>query len=170
MSMHLKVGTLLAGLSAVFISIPLVATVALTEERAGAVGCTGESCAGEDPEKMGCSKDQQLVDEVFLTNTEGERVGFIDLKYSPTCKAYWAKIVNERFWAPMWVSLFHYDNSGDWAANPVTTQSNNGGTEEYSLMSPYLAVKGCGRLTLTTSGTVWACTQINGDETISTNK
>lgn len=157
--MRLKVGTLLAKLPAIFISIPLLVTVALTEEPAVA-GCVGNDCAGQDPEKMGCAKDQQLVDEVFLKNSAGERVGFINLKYSPTCKAYWAKIVNERFWAPMSVSLFHYDN-GDWSANPVTTKSNDGGTEEYSLMSPYLAVKGCGHLTLTTSGTVSGCTEIS---------
>lgn len=160
--MRLKIGTLLAKSPAILLSIPLLITLTIIEKPATAAECVGKDCAGRDPEKMGCAKDQQLVDEVFLKNSAGERVGFIDLKYSPTCKAYWAKIVNEKFWAPMWVSLFHHDNNGNWAANPVTTQSNNGGTEEYTLMSPYPIVKGCGRLTLTTSGIVEGCTLSKG--------
>lgn len=163
MIMHSKVKTLLGKLPTIFLTIPLLVSVAILQEPAVAAECTSKECAGKDPEAMGCAQDQQLVDEVFLTNSVGERVGFIDLKYSPSCQAYWAKIVNEKFWAPMWVSLFHYDD-GNWTENPVTTKSNKGGTEQYTLMSPHLAVKGCGRLTLTKSGTVEACTQSNNDD------
>lgn len=154
--MRSKIKTLLASIPVVFLLTPLLITVA--SQSPALAGCNGKSCAGQDPEKTGCAKDQQLVDEVPLKNNQGERVGFINLKYSPTCKAYWAKLVNEKFWAPMWVSIFRYED-GSWLANSVTTQSNEGGTEEYSLMSPHLNIKGCGRLTLTTSGTVEACTK-----------
>ena len=156
--MHLKIKTLLASMPAIFLT-PLIMTIA--PQNPALAGCSGKSCAGQDPEKTGCSKDQQLVDEVLLKNDQGERVGFVDLKYSPTCEAYWAKLVNEKFWAPMWVSIFRYED-GNWAASPVTTKSNKGGTEEYSLMSPHPNIKGCGRLTLTTSGTVEACTESTG--------
>lgn len=159
--MQPRIKTLFASMSAIFLLAPLLVTV--VPQKPAIAGCSGESCAGQDPEKMGCAKDQKLVDEVLLKNSTGERVGFIDLKYSPTCKAYWAKLVNEKFWAPMWVSLSHYDD-GDWVTNSVTTQSNKGGTEQYSLMSPHLNVKGCGRLNLTTSGTVEACTQPSSND------
>lgn len=162
--MRSKIKPLMAYMPTIFLLTPLLITTVL-QKPALSSECSGNSCTGKDPEKMGCAKDQQLVDEVLLKNGKGEQVGFIDLKYSPTCKAYWAKLVNEKFWAPMSVSIFHYKD-GNWAANPVTTQSNSGGTEEYSLMSPHLNVKGCGRLTLTTSGTVEACTQ-SGSNNIS---
>ncbi|MGW7582393.1 DUF2690 domain-containing protein [Kitasatospora sp. NPDC054768] len=49
-------------------------------------GCYGSSCNGQDPVDMGCSPDAYTVESVDSAK------GTIELRYSPSCKANWARI------------------------------------------------------------------------------
>ncbi|MGW7446643.1 DUF2690 domain-containing protein [Kitasatospora sp. NPDC054795] len=49
-------------------------------------GCYGSSCNGLDPVDMGCSPDAYTVESVAST------LGTIELRYSPSCRANWARI------------------------------------------------------------------------------
>ncbi len=70
-------------------------------------GCQGESCFNQDPIKEGCAADAStpeslpiIYDGSFgvlhpasaLTIQPGEQIGRLDLRYSPTCQAYWARV------------------------------------------------------------------------------
>lgn len=54
---------------------------------AGAVGCYGDYCSGQDPEASGCAADAQTV---AWYDDQGAR---LELRWSPTCQSNWAKFI-----------------------------------------------------------------------------
>ncbi|MFD4910156.1 DUF2690 domain-containing protein [Kitasatospora purpeofusca] len=60
-------------------------------------GCYGASCHGMDPVDAGCSADAYTVE------SRDSAEGTIELRYSPSCRANWARIYDasngQQFWA-----------------------------------------------------------------------
>lgn len=65
-----------------------VVTVAATQQASVAASCRGRSCTGKNPQTTGCEKDARTIDRV-RPGGGGPRV---ELRYSPTCRAAWARI------------------------------------------------------------------------------
>lgn len=69
---------------------------------AARVGCYGDWCSGRDPQSTGCSADGQTVASTTVTYTELTpgvdppsreiEVGWLDLRWSPTCKTNWSRL------------------------------------------------------------------------------
>lgn len=57
--------------------------------------CNGPSCNGQDPQASNCSADGQIPSDPTSTqaiyDNTGRSVGRIEVRYSPTCKAAWAR-------------------------------------------------------------------------------
>ncbi|MEU3570327.1 DUF2690 domain-containing protein [Kitasatospora sp. NPDC036755] len=49
-------------------------------------GCYRSSCNGQDPVDMGCNTDAYTVESAW------SEYGTIELRYSPSCKANWARL------------------------------------------------------------------------------
>lgn len=81
MSFHTKYA--LKPLAAVVVSMALVFAAATP---ASAATCRGGSCTGKDPQSTGCSADGTTVVE-----TGNERPFRVQLRFSETCRAAWAR-------------------------------------------------------------------------------
>ncbi|MFF2548083.1 DUF2690 domain-containing protein [Kitasatospora sp. NPDC058063] len=64
-------------------------------------GCYGSSCTHKDPMDMGCSPDAYTVESVAST------LGTIELRYSPSCKANWARVYGASDARHFWVQNSH---------------------------------------------------------------
>jgi len=57
--------------------------------------CKGPSCNGQDPQATNCSADAQTPSDptstVPIYDNTGKAVGLVDVRYSPTCKAAFAR-------------------------------------------------------------------------------
>ncbi|MFF1906453.1 DUF2690 domain-containing protein [Kitasatospora sp. NPDC058218] len=60
-------------------------------------GCYGSSCADKDPVDMACSTDAYTVDSA------SSALGTVELRYSPSCKANWARIYDASYGQVFWV-------------------------------------------------------------------
>ncbi|MEV6979019.1 DUF2690 domain-containing protein [Kitasatospora sp. NPDC093806] len=69
-------------------------------------GCSGLSCFGLDPVNAGCGADAYTVESV------GSAKGTIELRYSPSCKANWARISGAS--AGQWFSVQDDKNWFQW--------------------------------------------------------
>ncbi|MFE7590761.1 DUF2690 domain-containing protein [Kitasatospora sp. NPDC057512] len=65
-------------------------------------GCYASSCSGRDPIQMGCNADAYTVESV------SSAYGTIELRYSSSCKANWARISGASNGQLFWV-----ENSSD---------------------------------------------------------
>jgi len=74
----------LVGLVATFL---LTAGLAVSAAPAGAVGCYGDYCSGQDPQATGCADDAQTV---AWYDAQGAR---LELRWSPTCQTNWARFI-----------------------------------------------------------------------------
>ncbi|MFI6863657.1 DUF2690 domain-containing protein [Streptomyces sp. NPDC050421] len=54
-------------------------------------GCWGSSCTGKDPDAY-CSGDAYTVSSAKI----GKSAGVIELRYSPSCEAAWARVTGKR--------------------------------------------------------------------------
>jgi hypothetical protein len=91
--MHLK--RRLIGLLAAFV-LSATVIVPLTAGPAAAASCFASSCTGKDPINTGCVNDAQTIYTVNGVGAWGS--GTLQLRYSPTCAAAWAKIYNDGSW------------------------------------------------------------------------
>jgi hypothetical protein len=57
-----------------------------------AAGCRGPSCNGQYPNEMGCDADARTLESFRQANT------FIELRYSPSCYAAWARGISYNTW------------------------------------------------------------------------
>ncbi|MFF7146216.1 DUF2690 domain-containing protein [Streptomyces sp. SID2888] len=87
--------------------------VAPAADAATTAGCTGASCYGKDPDAMGCGGDAYTAASVNTAH------GLVEIRYSPVCKANWARISN----AP----------AGTW----FWVQNSNGQEQQFYLPSGY---------------------------------
>jgi hypothetical protein len=54
--------------------------------------CTNQGCQGQFADPTGCSKDARNIRSVPITNlSTGKVVGWVDLRWSPTCGNNWAR-------------------------------------------------------------------------------
>lgn len=62
---------------------------------ASAVSCYGDYCSGQDPAATGCSAGSVTVSatNVYMNYwlSQGHYVGYLELRWSPTCKTNWAR-------------------------------------------------------------------------------
>jgi hypothetical protein len=77
---RLAVSALTAVICAAF--VPL-----LTTPQAHAVSCYGDYCSGQDPSQSGCGAD------AYIAVSNNFDLGSLQIRYSPTCKTNWAKLV-----------------------------------------------------------------------------
>ncbi|WP_406085941.1 DUF2690 domain-containing protein [Kitasatospora purpeofusca] len=97
----------LVGLAAVATALGgLAAPTASAAPPRVAAGCSGLSCFGLDPANTGCSADGYTVESV------GSTKGTIELRYSPSCKANWARISGAS--AGQWFSVQDDNNWFQW--------------------------------------------------------
>jgi hypothetical protein len=77
---------------AVLLAIPL--TVLGASSRAYAAGCVGSSCTGLSAETEGCSADAITAETAYIydVNDSSQEDGYVQLRYSATCRATWAKV------------------------------------------------------------------------------
>ena len=107
----------LALVGALFGSATGLAAVAATPAEAApeGVSCYGDYCSGQYADATGCDKDATTLASADVTVTdyrvdasvssdpgisvspvEGNKVGVIELRYSPTCKTKWARLETTR--------------------------------------------------------------------------
>jgi len=122
-----------------------------------AVGCYDTSCVGKNPVDMGCTGIETVG---YAFPQQGETVPELDLRYSPTCDAYWALIWGEV--TPGLLEVIGRVCSGEpgptYRCRPVITESSwddASSTRMFTLMIPgdYL-----GRACWADYGTAWTCT------------
>ncbi len=73
------------------------AALLVSAHSAQAATCSGYGCDGKDPAATGCSSGAETVKskyiEVYVASKESEeRVGRLDLRYSPSCRTNWARV------------------------------------------------------------------------------
>jgi hypothetical protein len=102
--------------------------------------CYANSCYGEDPDATGCSSDARTI--YNAPDASGPRV---QLRYSPTCRAAWARAIDAETGVQFWV--YNRDN-GQTQSNRFYSQSahtrmvNDAGTESHACFYLY-GIKQC---------------------------
>jgi hypothetical protein len=71
-------------------------------ELAAARGCYGDWCSGRDPSSTGCANGSRTVASTEVSfvvtypgtdpSSEEVKAGWLDLRWSPTCKTNWARL------------------------------------------------------------------------------
>jgi hypothetical protein len=90
-----RMAVLVLGVVAIMLVAPLVGA-----RPAAAASCSANSCSHLDPQTNGCSADAYDL-EAF--NPEGAYT--VELRYSPTCRAAWARITDAATGYPQWKYL-----------------------------------------------------------------
>jgi hypothetical protein len=93
--------TIIALTLSLFFSTPPVA----------AAGCSGTGCDGKDPVQMGCSGDAYTVNSADIRNSSNQVIGRVDLRWSPSCKTNWGKVVSYVGSANLFVMLTYCNDS-----------------------------------------------------------
>ncbi|MFH9983394.1 DUF2690 domain-containing protein [Streptomyces sp. NPDC017179] len=88
--------------------------LAPTAQAAPTAGCSGSRCKGLEPTAQGCASDAYTVTSVSTSQ------GLVELRYSPSCRANWARISNAAPGTWFWVQ-----------------QCNDGYSEQYYVPSGY---------------------------------
>lgn len=97
----------------------MLISLALTSP-ASAATCFAGSCTGLSPETTGCAAD------AFTPRSHRAEGRLIELRYSPTCRAAWARISNG-----IRSDLFYVRNSNK---QQTTAQIPNGATSAFTTM------------------------------------
>ncbi|MFE6056064.1 DUF2690 domain-containing protein [Kitasatospora sp. NPDC056446] len=79
-------------------------------------GCYGSSCDDKDPVDTGCSAD------AFTVDSASSALGTVELRYSPSCRANWARIYDTSYGQAFWVQSEH--NYVQWHAKGATGYSD----------------------------------------------
>lgn len=80
----------LAGLFIALIVAPVA--IVMNTTPAFAVSCSGYGCDGQDPVSTGCDSGAYTVaSDPLKYDAGGSTIGWIDLRYSPTCGTNWAR-------------------------------------------------------------------------------
>jgi hypothetical protein len=88
---HSKRG-IAGAVTAIMLAFP-VAVVA-TATPASAASCFGAYCEGQDPVDTGCSADAVTVATAAITNSSGNVIGRVDLRWSNSCETNWTRTVS----------------------------------------------------------------------------
>jgi hypothetical protein len=74
----------------VLVGAPTVASAA-TNHFSGSTTCTNWGCTGKDPQLSGCGWDARSIRSTPIVSN-GKTVGWVDLRWSPTCGNNWARV------------------------------------------------------------------------------
>jgi hypothetical protein len=86
------------GLGAVALASAPLAAYAATDTHVpakAAAACSNQGCNGKDPQATGCSQTNQARDirsAAIMSN--GKKVGWVELRWSPYCGNNWARVVS----------------------------------------------------------------------------
>jgi hypothetical protein len=83
-----------------------------------AAGCWEDSCTGKDPVAMGCAGDAITEGTSYDVGTGGT----LYLRFSPSCMAAWAKVVNAGYW-PQKIWVHNTDSQYQWVTTGWFTGS-----------------------------------------------
>jgi hypothetical protein len=74
--------------------------------------CSGVNCAGADPQAQGCASGATTVASIVDLSTTGlSYPGLLELRYSGSCKAEWARVTNHGCcWWYMGATAWSYEN------------------------------------------------------------
>lgn len=78
-------------LAALFASAGIVTA---TSTPAQAATCSGYGCDGLDPNATGCSSGANDTGSTYLYDANGNIVGLLELRYSPTCGTNWSRVTS----------------------------------------------------------------------------
>jgi hypothetical protein len=80
-------------------------------------GCYGSSCEGKNPQLYGCNDHTAYVVESKEIRYNGQLVGWIELKYSGSCNANWARVVRHDGWVGYNIKAEVVGSSGSYEAD-----------------------------------------------------
>jgi hypothetical protein len=91
------------------LTLVLVSVLSTPAHAQAKTGCTGMSCRGRDPQAMGCSRDART-----LATAYAHRNFRVELRYSPTCNARWARTtyLDKYYEAPVSFGIYAQLGSG----------------------------------------------------------
>lgn len=55
--------------------------------------CYASTCTGHPAASYTCVNDGEVVEQANIINLEGTVIGYVQLKYSPSCRATWARMI-----------------------------------------------------------------------------
>jgi Protein of unknown function (DUF2690) len=58
------------------------------------VTCQGDGCDGLDPLATGCNNGAYTARTTVIQNEQGNNIGEVDLRFSPTCGTNWARVIS----------------------------------------------------------------------------
>ena len=58
------------------------------------VTCGGDGCDGLDPIATGCVNDAYTARVAYIQDPQGNTIGEVDLRFSPTCGTNWARVIS----------------------------------------------------------------------------
>jgi hypothetical protein len=61
---------------------------------AHAASCSGNGCTDKDPHDTGCDADAYTVYNVYVRDNNGNEVGLLQLRYSPSCGTNWTRLTS----------------------------------------------------------------------------
>jgi Protein of unknown function (DUF2690) len=73
----------------------LVSPTASAATTSATVGCSGYGCDGTDPSSTGCAANAITAEQQteYEANGSGYAVGYVQLRYSKTCRTVWTRII-----------------------------------------------------------------------------
>jgi hypothetical protein len=86
---HMRKAVMIA--SAFALAAPMFLVGTASQAHAGM--CVGSGCTGHSAASEGCTSDGETIYSVNISDGS-ENVGNIQLKYSPSCRATWARVVS----------------------------------------------------------------------------
>lgn len=77
------------------------------------VSCRGEACNGKDPGETGCSDKAGIADHVEITDTGGQVIGWVQLRWSELCETNWPRAENSGGRPNLLLRVYLRDAEGD---------------------------------------------------------
>jgi Protein of unknown function (DUF2690) len=119
-----------------------------------AAGCSGSGCDGKDPVVMGCSGDAYTVTSADIRSANGQTIGRVDLRWSPSCRTNWGRTVSYVGSTNLFVMLTYCNNS----EVPGTYYQLPGTTSVYGNMKYNTTVRAKGAFGLNHASDLYAIT------------
>lgn len=57
-------------------------------------GCSGYNCDYQDPIAEGCNQDAYTVGASTIDDAQGNQLGYVELRWSPSCQTNWARVTS----------------------------------------------------------------------------
>jgi hypothetical protein len=116
----------------VILALTMAGAAMFLAPAAHASSCDGGGCSGQDPIAAGCAADAYTPSGATVSTPQG----FVELRYSPSCHANWARISNS---SPGTWFFVQDCNSGEIQDFHVPSGSNSGYTNMVDGYPPAMA-------------------------------